>query len=322
MKKKTVLTEIKINNSNEELPSFEFKQLNYGSRLLNYLSDCKKKKALISSITEEVDAIICCRASATILADIDTKNIKLIQLTSTGYDGVPVERLKLKGITVCNLKTVYDISIAETVVYGLIRYVKRFRNRVNNNTPKLFRHYTCMTELNNKNVLIMGAGNIGSKIADRLYGLNMRVIGYDVNKDVCGRFEYIIDNKEQLINELQEFDYIISTLPLVKDTVKFCDKTFFDAMSKTAVFFNIGRNDTVDSMSLYSALKNNDIGGAIIDTVELLPYPLFNRFRRLKNCLVLPGIATSSEECNERVQSRIIANLTDFFDNNLCQDEI
>ncbi|MBE5737092.1 MAG: hypothetical protein E7348_01695 [Clostridiales bacterium] len=311
--KKIILSEIELFENNE---NFEVRPLKYGNRLFNYLSNKPKKRALERFLTEEVDIIVCCRATAIILNSMDCKNLKMIQLTSTGYDGVPVEEFKKKGIMVCNSSGVYSVSIAETVIYAILSVCKRIRKNPKNYRPKLFRKYSEITELAQKRVLIMGTGNIGTEIANRLKAFECKIEGYDAYCKLKEPYEGIINTKKQLLEKLSEYDYIISTIPAVEETKDFCDQNFFSKMKSTAWFMNVGREATVDEKALYLALKNKLIGGAIFDQVELIPYALFNKFRRLKNTLVLPGIVTSSKESLNKIKVRIEGNILSFINGN------
>lgn len=61
---------------------------------------------------------------------------------------------------------------------------------------------------------------------------------------------------------------------------------------------------------LFTALKNNNIGGAVLDMFELIPNPLTNRFRRLSNVIVLPGVAACSLEVKIRRCSYLTQNIS------------
>lgn len=312
-----VLSEIELPDLDNR---FEVQELKYGNRLLNYLSDKKKQMVIADMVKPGVEAIVCCRASAKIISNLKKTDLKIIQLTSTGFDGVPVDRIKNKGIAIANARDIYDISISETVVYAVLKMAKRLRKNPQLFRPKLLRNYSNITELYGKRVIVLGTGSIGTAIAQRLIGFDMLVDGYDIKSDLNKPFKELIHTKEDLLSRLNQYDYVISTLPANETTEKFCDELFFDNMSKSGVFFNVGRNATVDSNAIYKALKRQTIGGAIFDDVELLPISIFNKYRRLKNTLILPGIATGSEESKIRVKERIEKNITDFFETESCQD--
>lgn len=316
--KKIILSEIKLYIDEGQ---YEVRSLSYGSRLINYLSNVPKRHALQRLLTEEVEIVVCCRATAILLANMDCKNIKMIQLTSTGYDGVPVGTFRQKGIAVCNVAGVYGVSIAETVVYAILSVCKKIRKNPKNHRPKLLRKYSEITELEKKKVLIMGTGNIGTEIANRLKAFDCEVYGYDLYWKDKQPYMTIFNARDKLLESLKDYDYVVSTMPGTEETLKFCGEEFFTKMSSKAWFMNVGRDATVDSKALYSALKQKQIGGAIFDTVELIPCRLFNRFRRLSNTFVLPGIATASKESCDRVRNRIQENIKSYIQGNQ-QDRI
>jgi lactate dehydrogenase-like 2-hydroxyacid dehydrogenase len=74
----------------------------------------------------EIEAAVCCRATAKKIAAMDMPNLRLVQLTSAGFDGVPLDEFSRKGIRVANAAGVYGVPIAETVVFGMLQMAKRF----------------------------------------------------------------------------------------------------------------------------------------------------------------------------------------------------
>lgn len=115
---------------------------------------------------------------------------------------------------------------------------------------------------------------------------------------------------------------VVSTLPCTAATQRFCDQEFFEHMSPHGVFFNVGRDDTVDEDALYNALKRGKIGGAVLDMVKLLPFSMFNRFRRLHNTLVFPGIVSTTRESQIKAEKRIAENLKQYFETGTSSDAL
>lgn len=256
-----------------------------------------------------VIAIVGSRAMAVKAAGMDFPNLKLFQLTSAGFDGVPNGIYAQKGIAVANAGSVYSVPISETVVFGILSMAKKLRNNPNNRHFKLQRHYSTITELAGKNVLIMGAGNIGTAIADRLKGFEMQIDGYDPYCPIKEQYQNIWRTRDELKNNLSKYDYIVSTLPDNSETNKSINSELFDKMKQTAVIINVGRRAVFDENDFYSALKNHKIGGAVLDMFEKLPNPITNKFRRLRNVIVMPGVSAISKEVNERLKEHIYNNL-------------
>lgn len=288
--------------SDKDLSSYSFpegvtfKQVSYKS-IDAYLSD------------ERVVAIAGSRAMAVKCAGAPLPSLRLFQLTSAGFDGVPLEEYRERGVAVANAGGVYSAPIAETVVFGILQMAKRLRTNPNNRRPKLTRGYSEITELMGKKALILGAGNIGTAVAKRLSAFEMTVDGYDPycpEKEPYGR---ILRERAELLSSLCEYDYVVCTLPDNDDTRGGLNKEFFFAMKDSAVIVNVGRRAVFNEDELYAALKKRQIGGAILDMFEKLPNPITNRFRRLKNVIVWPGVSAISRELNIRLKEHMYANM-------------
>lgn len=261
------------------------------------------------SNNDKVVAIAGSRAMAIKCADMNLPSLKLFQLTSAGFDGVPLEKFTEKGVIVCNAGTVYSAPIAETVVFGILQMAKKLRKNPNNRHFKIQRHYNKITELSNKKVLIMGAGNIGTAVADRLAGFDMQIDGYDPYCTHKPQYSNMLRNREELKANLSEYDYIVSTLPDNDETKGSINKELFDCMKKTAVIINVGRKAAFNERDFYAALKSKKIGGAVLDMFEKIPNPITNKFRRLKNVVVLPGVSAISQEVNVRLKEHMYKNI-------------
>lgn len=251
------------------------------------------------------------RAMAIKCAEMDLPSLKLFQLTSAGFDGVPCEKYAQKGIAVTNAGSVYSVPIAETVVFGILQMAKKIRKNPNNRHFNILRGYDrYITEVDGKKVLIMGAGNIGTAVADRLLGFGMEIDGYDPYCPEKEQYKKILRTKEDLKNNLGNYDYIVSTLPDNDDTKKFINKELFECMKNTAVIVNVGRKAVFDNEDFYVALKSGKIGGAVLDMFEKIPNPITNKFRRLKNVVILPGVAAISKEVNVRLKEHMAKNIS------------
>ena len=274
---------------------------------VEYVSGVKQ----LSKYNNNSDVVAVCgsRAMAIKCVDMNLPSLKFIQLTSAGFDGVPIDLLLKKGVTVANAGDTYSVPIAETVVLAVLLFAKRLRKNPNNRRFKIQRGYNLITELSQKKVLIMGAGRIGTAIADRLLGFNVVIDGYDPFCSQKPQYTKIIRNKDELKKCLGDYDYIISTLPHNEQTESFIDAHLFRCMNKNAIIVNVGRRKVFNENDFYCALKQGEIAGAVLDIFEKLPNPITNRFRRLKNVIVLPGVSAISKELNYRLSEYMTENV-------------
>lgn len=74
----------------------------------------------------DVVAIAGSRAIAIKADKMDFPGLKLVQLTSAGFDGVPLAEYRDKGVMVANAGSTYSVPIAETVVLGMLLMAKNF----------------------------------------------------------------------------------------------------------------------------------------------------------------------------------------------------
>jgi phosphoglycerate dehydrogenase-like enzyme len=259
--------------------------------------------------SKDVLAIICSRSTAKVVVDMKFPNVKLLNLTSAGYDQVPLEKYAQKGIPVANAGGTYSVPIAETVVFGMLQMAKKYRKNPNNRHFKITRNYNYISELKDKEVVILGTGNIGTEIAKRLFAFEMNIVGYDNLINKKDYFRRVINNKEELKAQLSKCNYIISTLPNNENTKDFINNEILSCLSKDCIIVNVGRMSVFNEEELYKSLKSKAIGGAVLDMFEKLPNPITNRFRRLSNVIILPGVAAISKEANKRLEIHLANNV-------------
>lgn len=264
----------------------------------------------------DIVAIAGSRAMAVKANEMDLPGMKLFQLTSAGFDGVPVKEYNKKSVMVANAGSTYSVPIAETVVLGILLMAKKLHPNPNNRHAKIQRHYTEIQELYAKKVIILGAGSIGTEVAKRLSGFDMTVDGYAQHEGSRPYFNRIICGRNVLIEEIPKYDYIVSTLPGNESTRDFFDKELLSQMKQTAVIVNVGRKAVFQEMDLFHALKQHTIAGAVLDMFEKVPNPISNRFRRLSNVIVMPGVSAISKEVQARLRAHVSDNI-----NRILHDE-
>lgn len=247
-----------------------------------------------------VKALICSRDVARVCQHMNIPNLKVIQLFSAGFDNIDPELLQSKGIHLCNAANVYNVGMAEFVVYAMLMHAKRYNHSIKNRRLRPFRNYHYLTELSDKTVGILGAGNIGGQIAKRLEAFDMHVLGYDLHTDDRPHFEKIY-NETHLQEFLGRCDYLVNCMPLFKSTEGMLCKKWFDLMKSTVTIVNVGRKKIINDKDFIAFLKSHKDATAVLDMFEKVPNPLTNPYRRLSNVLVLPGVTAISREIDKKL---------------------
>lgn len=256
----------------------------------------------------EVEALVCSRDVAQVCQYMNMPNLRVIQLFSAGFDNIEPNLLKDKGIHLCNAANVYNVGMAEFVVYAMLMHAKRYNHSIKNRWLRPLRNYHYLTELAGKTVGILGAGNIGGQIAKRLEAFDMHVFGYDLRTDDCLHFKKIY-NEEKLQEFLSQCDYIVNCMPLFPSTEGLLCKKWFDLMKPTVTIVNVGRKKLINDNDFIAFLKANKDATAVLDMFEKIPNPFTNPYRRLPNVLVLPGVTAISQEINEKLVALISENM-------------
>ena len=259
---------------------------------------------------EEYDGVIC--NGLFLHHDIDNfTKLKYIQLTSVGYDRVPIERINEKGIQIRNAGGVYSIPIAEHTVLKILEFYKKSRSFYEKQKLHLWDKERSIFELYNKHVAIIGCGNIGTEISKRLKGFGVEITGvdiYEVKNDYIDHFE----KPENIHKVLARCDIVILTLPLTEDTRGFIGKKCFEIIKKDSLLVNVSRGPIVDEKAMIHALENGDIGGAALDVFEEEPLFVDSKLWDMENVMITPHNSFIGEYNSKRMFDVIYKNLKEW----------
>ncbi|MEM2555043.1 MAG: D-glycerate dehydrogenase, partial [Nitrososphaerota archaeon] len=158
---------------------------------------------------------------------------------------------------------------------------------------------------------IIGLGRIGSAIARRAKGFNMRILYYDTIRREDLEKELGIEYKD-LDSLLKESDFITLHVPLTNETRHLINEEKLKLMKKNAIIINTSRGPVIDEKALYKALKEKWIAGAGLDVFEKEPTPKNNPLLKLPNVVVAPHIASASYETRSRMAELVAENLIAF----------
>lgn len=257
---------------------------------------------------KDVEYVLCSRALARKIQEINLPACKLLHLFSVGYDNVNLPIFKQKGIPVCNAAGIYDNVLAEYVIYAMLLYAKRFHRSLKNRLYRPFRNYHYITEIAGKTVGIMGCGRIGTAVAKHLFGFGVTIIGYAKSTREKDGFSKIY-HQDDIAEFFANCDYVVNTLPHDSSTEGIIDKEVLSKSKPSMTFINIGRESIFKGDDFYRYLKTHKDATAILDMYELIPNPITNQYRRLSNVLVMPRIASISKESDERLKELMRKNI-------------
>lgn len=138
---------------------------------------------------------------------------------------------------------------------------------------------------------IVGLGNNGRMLAERLHAFGMKLIGYDkfpIRELDCLDRKLCAQNGDTLDTLLTESDFVILTLALTDETYHMIDKTALAKMKPGAFLVNMARGGIVCTEDLVEALQSGQLGGAGLDVFEEQPLPSDHPLWQMENVYITP----------------------------------
>lgn len=220
------------------------------------------------------------------------KELKMISVAFTGVDHVDIEACTKKGITVCNAAGYSTDAVAELTL-GMI--ISVYRNISGGDATTRFgghRAGLLGTELKGKTLGIIGAGAIGTRVAELATAFKCKVVAYSRTKKDLPNVEFV-----DLDTLLKTSDIVSVHVPLNDETKGLMGKREFTLMKESAIFINTARGPIVESSALDYALNEKEIAGAAVDVYETEPpLPSDHILFTSQNLLMLPHIAYATHE--------------------------
>ncbi len=192
-------------------------------------------------------------------------SLRLIATRSTGYDHIPLDTCRDRGVTVCNVPSYGKNTVAEHV-FGLLLAISHRLEQAVDRTRK--GDFTLRGlkgfDLAGKVIGIVGTGDIGREAIRIARGFSMEVLAYDIKPDEDlaqdQGFEYV-----SLDDLLARSDIITLHVPATSDTRHLIGPDEFAKMKRGVVLINTARGDVVATKSLVRALAEGKVAAAGLD---------------------------------------------------------
>jgi glyoxylate reductase len=277
-------------------------------------------KETIIEKARDVDALV------TLLSDkIDAEvfdaapKLKIVAQMAVGFDNIDVGEATKRGIYVTNTPGVLTETTADfawALLMAVARRLVEADRYVRTGQWKVGWHPSMLLgrDVYGATLGIVGAGRIGTAVARRAKGFNMKILYYDVIP-MPPEIEKELEAKRVDLDTLfKESDFVSIHVPLIKETYHLVNEEKLRLMKKTAYLINNSRGPVVDEKALYKALKEGWIAGAALDVFEQEPTPMDNPLLKLDNVVVAPHISSASHETRSRMAEMAAENLVAFFE--------
>ncbi len=287
---------------------------------LSILRECAEVDAKVGLKAEEIIKIIgeydalLVRSQTKVTADIIQagKKLQVIGRAGVGIDNIDVEAATRCGIIVVNAPTGNTVSAAEHTIALMLSLARHIPAANASLKGGLWRRNDFMgIEVRGKTLGVIGLGNVGSEVAQRARGLQMRVIGFDpfISADRAAKLNVEVVPMEQIYKEA---DFITLHIPLTSQTKGMVGAKEIAMMKPTVRIINCARGGLIDDNALVEALKAKKVAGAAIDVFEKEPTTASPVFQ-FENVIVTPHLGASTEEAQVTATKDVVNQVIDVF---------
>ncbi len=236
------------------------------------------------------------------------KNLSYIQLTSAGYDRVPMDYVTEKGITIHNARGVYSIPMAEFALCSVLSVYKHTDHFLDAQKDRRWDKHRGLRELYGKRVCIVGCGSVGTECAKRFVAMGCEVIGVDASPRMDEHYTAMLP-VGALNTTLATADVVILALPLTPETRHLIGREQLALFPTGCVLVNVARGGIVDTEALTEALRARQDLTAVLDVFETEPLPSDSPLWTLPNAVLTPHNSFVGEDNTKRLWEVIINNL-------------
>ncbi len=262
--------------------------------------------------------------------------LALIACRSTGFNHIDLEAARERNITVVNVPTYGDATVAEYAFTMLLALTRKLQEVLETENERLEMTELTGQDLFGKTFGVIGTGNIGRRAIQMGKGFSMEVLAYDKypNEEAAENLGYKYVELEEL---LKKADFISLHLPYNSETHHILDEDRLKMMKSGAIVINTGRGGLIDTGALVHLLDTGHLGGAALDVLEgehLLDYEEetallrseesseevlrhsveISALKKMPNVIVSPHTAFNTIEAIGRINQTTVDNIVNFYD--------
>ncbi len=239
---------------------------------------------------------------------------KIICVAATGYDNIDLDVCRRHGVAVTNVRGYSTDSVAQVtvgLVLALVCHLPAYCASTadgtytrEGNANRLIPPYH---EIAGMTWGVVGAGKIGSRVAEIARALGCRVLTNRRTPDGVS-----VDLKTLL----RQSDIVSVHTPLTPETRGLIGADALAAMKDGALLVNMARGAVTDEAAVAEAIRSGKLGGFGCDVYSVEPFPTDHPFftmRERDNVLLTPHMSWGAYEARARCLEEMILNMQAFF---------
>ena len=237
-------------------------------------------------------------------------SLRVISNFGVGLDKIDVAHAKTRGIAVGYTPDVLNDCVADTA-FGLMLDIGRGLSAADRFVRD--KKWTTTTfplgfKVSGAKLGIVGMGRIGRTIAKRATGFDMEIRYHARNPVTDVTWAHV----PSLLELAKWSDFLIVITAGGAETKHLINADVLSALGPQGFLINVARGSVVDELALIEALEKKTIAGAGLDVFANEPH-VPERLMHLENIVMLPHIASATQQTRQAMADRVFDNLTSFF---------
>ena len=239
-------------------------------------------------------------------------NLKWLHFFAVGLDPRAYPELRERGVRITNSPGANAEPIALTVLGAILSFSRPFstwKEAQERHSWEPIHYDDAPCDLAGQVMVIIGTGEIGSRIARYTQGIGMRVIGVQRSTPTTEQPFEEVHHPSKLHELLPRAEWLVVACPLTDETRGMVDEHAFSLLPRGAHLINVARGAIVDELAMIEALSSGVLGGAYLDVTAQEPLPTESPLWAFPNVLVTPHNSSISASYADRSAEMFFANL-------------
>jgi D-3-phosphoglycerate dehydrogenase / 2-oxoglutarate reductase len=248
--------------------------------------------------------------------------LEFIARAGAGLDLIDLEEVSVKNIQVFAANEGNAVAVAEHTMGMILMLFNKLNHADSEVHHRVWeRERNRGIELAGMTVGIIGYGNMGIALAQRLMGFEVKVLAYDkVEKKT---HEYGFYSEKASIEEIfEESDLVSIHVPLTEETRMMVNDDFIQKFKKNIFIVNTSRGEVASTEFILKGLQSGKIRGACLDVLEnekfskltLKQEDIYSQLFKLKNVVLTPHIAGWTVESYRKINEVLVEKIQEMLD--------
>ena len=245
-------------------------------------------------------------------------HLKIIARAGAGTDNIDLQEAQIRNIVCINAGEANSDAVAEqSLAMLLMLFANLFRANAQVKAGIWLREANRGIELAGKTVAIIGYGNTGKALAQKLSGMNVNILAYD---KYLSNFGNALVQESHWADIFEQADVLTFHVPLTPETKYYFNESLLSQFKKPIYLLNLSRGKVLNTKDVVLGLKQGKILGAALDVLENeqletmteLEKSLFSELCESENVILSPHIGGWTQESYIKISQVLLDKLLTF----------